>query len=135
MNRAFDFYSIALGLGKLPKDFKNWHVKNNLGETLAHVAAHNNCLPPDFSQWELSDDAGWTVAHEAAFTEHLPESFNQWDLTDSFGITVKDVFDLMSDNPVKDTLRVSNDCKDSPSVNINSDKCIDKDRYTDTKKH
>lgn len=142
MSRAFDFYSVALSYGVLPKNFNQWEIKNDLGETLghyaaysgllpkdynqwelkmektgltvAHTAAHNNCLPSEFNQWDLRDNNGWTVAHEAAFSGNLPDGFIQWDLKDYAGVNVKDVFEIMKviSNHRQCSLRISNDYED-----------------------
>jgi len=48
--------------------------------TIAHIAAEKGCLPKDFSDFELKDNNGDTVYHYLARAGRLPESFDKWDL-------------------------------------------------------
>lgn len=80
--------------GKLPPDFDQWAIADEVGRSVAHVAAIFGHLPPDFDQWGIMNNEGWTVAHSAAFHGHLPADFDRWDLKDFAEWSVRDVYDL-----------------------------------------
>jgi hypothetical protein len=82
---------VAASLGLLSLEFDLWHLRDHLGMTVAHVAAQAGRLPKDFNKWELKDDRGSTVAHSAAQAGRLPNDFNKWELRDDRGRTVAEV--------------------------------------------
>ena len=88
---APDYFEMARE-GTLPEGFDQWHLADEDGWTVAHVAAGWRHLPKDFNQWELADKDGWTVAHEVAAHGYLPNDFQLWDLTDKEGRTVREVY-------------------------------------------
>ena len=56
--------------GTLSNQFTDWHLKNEDGVTVAHVAAKFNNLPARFNiafpeVWEMKDNFGKTVAEVA----------------------------------------------------------------------
>jgi hypothetical protein len=58
--------------GRLPSGFDQWGLLyNEDGITIAHLAAMQGKLPSDFDQWGLTDNVGWSVAHVAAFNNGL----------------------------------------------------------------
>jgi hypothetical protein len=73
---------------KLPSDFKQWDLAQEIGWTVAHEAAVRGRLPEDFNQWDIIDCDGDTVAHIAAMFGGIPASFDQWDMVNSSGATV-----------------------------------------------
>jgi hypothetical protein len=74
--------------GTLPKDFKDWDIADEVGWSVAHVAAEHGHLPSDFDQWDLATKRGWTVAHVAAQHKHLLSDFDQWTLVDEDNWTI-----------------------------------------------
>jgi hypothetical protein len=77
--------------GTLPEGYDLWDLRDNDGDTVAHMAAYYNNLPPEFNRWDLADYDSWTVAHAAAWVGQLPANFDCWDLVDKYGVTVAQV--------------------------------------------
>jgi len=52
--------------GMLPKDFSQWYLKNNDGQTIAHETAKQGYLPENFGRddptlWAMQNHKGETV--------------------------------------------------------------------------
>jgi len=74
---------------ELPGVFDRWHISDDEGMTLAHVAARHGYLPDDFKGWAWAiPNGGYTVAHIAAIYGHLPKDFHNWELANEHGVTV-----------------------------------------------
>ncbi len=67
---------------KLPENTNiPWRIRNENGDTLAHIYATYAVLPDSFSEWKLrSDRNGQTVAEVAAQYYTLPDSFDRYDM-------------------------------------------------------
>jgi hypothetical protein len=91
--RAIRLREMAMN-GTLPVGFEAWDTvlgPEDMGRTVAHMAASSGHLPSGFDRWEIADHSGWTVAHCAAAMHALPEGFGMWDLADDEGWTVAHV--------------------------------------------
>lgn len=80
---SFDDAYATARRGDLEGSSLSWSLRNNLGETVAHVIVKKDGigLPHDFDNWELRDRVGVTVAHYAASNGRLPYSFNRWGIS------------------------------------------------------
>lgn len=72
----------------LPNGFNQWAMANWMGWTVAHEAAKERNLPEGFDQWAMTTNSGWSVAHEAAWRGYMPDGFDRWELADEHGRTV-----------------------------------------------
>lgn len=72
----------------LPEGFDQWGLANWVGWTVGHEAAKERNLPEGFDKWGLATENGWSVAHEAAWRGYMPDDFNRWDIADEHGRTV-----------------------------------------------
>ncbi len=77
---ARDNYFVLAAKGKLPAKFNHWLLRNEKGETVAHVAAKVKQLPITFKYWGMKDKDGKTVAQVAYDNKTLPKDFMRMEL-------------------------------------------------------
>lgn len=85
---------------KVPEEFTNWSLRDPSRltmDTVAHLAAEHGNLPKNFDQWGLIGDLGDTVAHVAVRMYDgegpdfsMPSKVEDWLLKDTNGETVLD---------------------------------------------
>ena len=95
---SFTLAHYAALTGSLPKGFGGWSITARVGNRsvcVAEVAARFNGLPEDFKDWHLADEKGWSVAHVYATLRPMPESFTQWDLSTVKEVSVRDIADYV----------------------------------------
>ena len=71
--------------GTLDSDFTDWDLRNDKGDTVAHVYVQDFYLEedefPNFDSWDLKNAQDLTVAHLYISKRPMPKNFNQWGLT------------------------------------------------------
>jgi len=75
-----DNYFVLAAKGKLPAKFNHWLLRNEKGETIAHVATRVKQLPITFKYWGVKDKEGKTVAQVAYDNKTLPKDFMRMEL-------------------------------------------------------
>jgi hypothetical protein len=95
----YDGYVGMIEEEELPEDFDRWGLCDDMGYSVAHVAAEYDALPTRFGgyHWAIADNEGWSVAHAAArYVPSFPEKYDfpkrYWELFDEDGVTVAHIF-------------------------------------------